>query len=591
MSDHVSKFGFKKLFKHFKGKLGWGSKESDQISDPINEAENQVITKSAVSRKPNKSIEIELGEHPDQQTGRLVGKIDLDRLNNPSSKTESLSGKLKSKVPGGKAKVIKPRPISKIHIDSISGRAQIYSGTPVDEADIVFGFDFGTSSSKIVIRDSGRQTAYAVPWGPLACSGNKYLLPTRIFVTKGGSFSLKNGECSFDTLKINLMDNPGQIIFPGSNINGSVSAIELATVYMGLVIRYARQWFLKQTESIYKKTNIYWQLNLGVPSQNYDDEKTKKIFHSVAMAAWCLSRQDKAFTIPLIKPFLQDAGNHITNSGETIDPENPNSFWLHPDYINTHPEVIMEVVGYARSSLRTSGLHLLVDVGATTMDMATFIIHSQEGDDVFPLLETNVERSGTMVLHNRRVAVVKRAQKKGGFSKQAHEDFLQRMETIDPTKPLPALSHYSVQGISQELSKSDAEFFQQCSVAVGEIIRDTKEHRDPYARAWEMGLPVFICGGGGRLPAYRAMIKERGMKITKRVVNFGKFIIKELPKPDQLEAPELLHKDYDRLAVAYGLSFDSFEIGKVIPESNIENVYRENRKSRGAKKFVSKEMC
>jgi hypothetical protein len=45
----------------------------------------------------------------------------------------------------------------------------------------------------------------------------------------------------------------------------------------------------------------------------------------------------------------------------------------------------MEVAGYAHSPTRTKGLHLLVNVGATSMDTATFIIQSKDGENVFPL--------------------------------------------------------------------------------------------------------------------------------------------------------------------------------------------------------------
>jgi len=95
----------------------------------------------------------------------------------------------------------------------------------------------------------------------------------------------------------------------------------------------------------------------------------------------------------------------------------------------------MEVVGYAHSPLRINGLHMLVDVGATTLDTATFLIGSHEGDDAFTLLATKVERYGTMELHKHRVHALKNSM----------QECLSRMSNIDPTLPLPDSTHYERQ--------------------------------------------------------------------------------------------------------------------------------------------------
>ena len=44
-----------------------------------------------------------------------------------------------------------------------------------------------------------------------------------------------------------------------------------------------------------------------------------------------------------------------------------------------------------------------------------------------------------------------------------------------------------------------------------------------------------------------------------------------LPKPDRLIATKLPRDAYDRLSVAYGLSFDAFDIGAIIETSEIED--------------------
>jgi len=456
-------------------------------------------------------------------------------------------------------------------------QTQVCEGNPENEVDIVIGFDFGTSSSKIVFRDFGRQTAYAVPFGRLACTLNQYLIPTQIFISDKGKLSLSEGKYSFKKLKTSLLDSHDKPIFKSSKIGPQ----ELAAAYMGLVIRLARAWFLKSTESIYRRSGIHWWLNLGIPSKNYDDEKTKEILKTIGMAAWRLSTSEGEMALKNAKQILVKAKGHIQSGGANVDTKDMESLWLHPDLVTPHPEVIMEVVGYVRSPMRTSGLHLLIDVGATTLDCATFIIHSHEGEDVYSLFETRVERYGTMALHNRRMQELK-----NGLQKNLRE-----INSVDPVRPLPEETHYEIKPDGKILSDHDNAFFKECLGVIGNVVRMTRDEY-PASPAWENGLPVFICGGGGRYHPYRKSIKKLGTHISKKSKPFKGFIRKELPIPDQLKAPGLSHQEYDRLAVAYGLSFSPLEIGQIFLESKskIENIPPDQKTYDPDDHYVAKEM-
>jgi hypothetical protein len=460
------------------------------------------------------------------------------------------------------------------------GRAQVHDGNHKGESDIVIGFDFGTSSSKIVVRDAYLQTAYAVPFGDLAYSGNSYLVPTKIFIDDDGSLSLSAEGYSYDNLKIHLMDDHDHSVFT-TNTSQKITASELAAAYMALVIRFARDWFLKHTEAIYKKTDIKWHINLGIPSKNYDDQIRRKTFQTIAMAAWRISRLDKTITIADVQKYLTKAKNYIVTEDQDRDQMEDELLWLHPDFVNTHPEVIMEVVGYVHSPLRTKGLHLIVDVGATTLDSATFIIHKEAGENEFPILKTTVERQGTMILHERRIQ----------FLRSSLEGTLRQKNYIDPIARLPDLRHYEIRTEEDELFEIDSAFFKECSATIGEALRDTRDHRDPNSPSWENGFPVFICGGGGRLLRYRDIISQLEKRFVSSLSNFRGFDIKEIPKPDRLEAPDLPHEEYDRLAVAYGLSFSVDEIGKVFPESDVSNIHKVAKTRSVEDRFVSKDMC
>lgn len=458
------------------------------------------------------------------------------------------------------------------------GLTQVHDGNYNNESDVVMGFDFGTSSSKIVIRDAARNTAYAVPFDTY--ESNRYLAPTRIFIEDDGTLDLKTGKYIFSDIKIMLMDDPDKSIFSSADGKFQVSALELAAAYLALLIRYSRTWFLNHTEQIYKNEHIFWQINLGIPSGKYYDPPRAKIFKVMVMAAWRISRYPGALKIETVKETLQKAERYIDDKDKLAEMEAEESLWLHRDFINTHPEVIMEVVGYARSPLRNNGLHLLVDIGASTLDAATFIIHSRAGEDLYPLLETRVKRLGTMTLHFRRIQDLKKL----------YETHLQEMSEIDPLNVLPDQSYYKMSP-KDTVDETDSAFFKECSTVIGEIVRETKNRRDPFSIAWERGLSVFICGGGGRFIGYKDAIVERGKAIETGVADFAGFDMKNIPKPDQLDAPDLALSDYDRLAVAYGLSFTVDEIGKVIPEKENDDITNETRTFNVDERYVSKDMC
>ena len=284
--------------------------------------------------------------------------------------------------------------------------------------------------------------------------------------------------------------------------------------------------------------------------------------------------------IETVKETLQKAKRYIVDKDKLAEMEAEDSLWLHRDFVNTHPEVIMEVVGYARSPLRNNGLHLLVDIGASTLDAATFIIHSRAGEDLYPLLETRVKRLGTMTLHSIRIQDLKKS----------FETHLQEMSEIDPLNVLPDQSYYKMSP-KETVDETDSVFFKECSIVIGETVRETKNKRDPFSIAWEKGLSVFICGGGGRFIGYRDAIVKRGKAIEANVADFAGLNIKNIPKPDQLDAPDLSLSDYDRLAVAYGLSFTVDEIGEVIPEKEIVDIFNESRALNVDDRFISKDMC
>jgi hypothetical protein len=109
---------------------------------------------------------------------------------------------------------------------------------------------------------------------------------------------------------------------------------------------------------------------------------------------------------------------------------------------------------------------------------------------------------------------------------------------------------------------------------------------DPYfsrRSSWKP-FPVFVCGGGSRMPFYYDYIshfeKMEGYK--------AQFLIRTVPQPPDLFNVEA-GQDYDRLSVSYGLSF--WELGNFIADFERPKIKTDGDDSlKWTNNFISKDM-
>jgi hypothetical protein len=112
----------------------------------------------------------------------------------------------------------------------------------------------------------------------------------------------------------------------------------------------------------------------------------------------------------------------------------------------------------------------------------------------------------------------------------------------------------------------DALVRRQCVYMTGELLKYLRA-RWPTDREWEDGLPVFVCGGGREHPVFvEALDKNEALAMTV-LRNVGRFRRMTLDRPRDLQPARLTEGEFQRLAVAYGLS-----IGRAFDLGNIEAV-------------------
>ena len=449
-------------------------------------------------------------------------------------------------------------------------KTQVKSNTNGDERDIIIGLDFGTACTKVVIRDDVINKAYAVPFGELAYDGHPYLIATQVYACPDDRLSLDDGDGfrRIDDLKIKLLGlgDADQFLLTNNELGPNCVG------YLALVLREVLAWFLETHKDIYGNTRLNWQLNIGIPSRSYDNEQQCKTFHVLALAAWQAAVREGQVTIKSIQKATKSSYRDI------YEPKNHTNAEMHSEDVKAVPEVIAEVVGYADSELRREGTHLLVDVGAGTLDVATFVLHSGNDADQYGLLTTEVEKLGAYSLHRQRIVDI---------TSYVKEKLNKIMAVTDGISPLPELESYKP--IDDDgLSQIDTDFLDQCRDLIHKVIQVTKTRRAPNSLAWngDISLPVLLCGGGHRIPLYQKAI-ELARKNAAPNTNFD-FL--ELPKPENLEADELAPTGFYRLAVAYGLSTRQDRIGKVIPPNAIEDIPRQQADKNWRDEYISAEM-
>ena len=391
---------------------------------------------------------------------------------------------------------------------------------------LIMGFDFGTAFSKVVVHAPGSSElpAWAVAFDDLADKELSYLLPTSLFVGRDGSFALTgNDDCRLRGIKYNLMKNAA-----AAKVNGhDVHCVNACAAYLALAIRRAKESFVRQHGHNFAGETLDWDaVNVGIPAATKNDNPTKRAFQRAANAAWVLAGNNDDITIDSVAKEI--------NRADGAD-----------ELCLLVPEVAAQIQGYIRSDVRRSGLHIMADAGASTLDICSFILliddydfrNTKRGEVTVCCAE--VRELGAEILERRKLAVA------GGG----------------------------------ETSEIEAAFWNECRSAVRGIVSATKNEKAPCEMCWQKAndrmepgripkpLPFFLCGGASAAPGYKSLPEH----VKAGLLTGGeKFDDVAMPKPGNLLPKELPESIYHRLSVAYGLSmhyFDDVVLPSDMPDS------------------------
>ena len=443
------------------------------------------------------------------------------------------------------------------------------------ECELVIGLDFGTSASKVVIQapQLPGSPAYAVDFGDLSYAPEAHLLPTRLWVTP-------KGACSLDTLESGRLVNDIKLeLFSGDQYLNSkygpagqrLAPEAVAVAYLGLVLRYTRTWFLETHHNVvgnFKTLN--WSLNLGVPSPSIDNKEENQRFKRVGKAAWMLSVMEEEVTIGK----AHDELRYLLVAPEYWDRDDDG---LACDFAIV-PEIAAGAVGYALSEFRREGLHVIVDIGASTVDVCSFVLHESQGSDHYGLLTADVQQLGTIRLHHERILAIERV-----FEKQA-ENLRDKHDPLAPIAEDIASYLLSHEQIVQGVQRGEAAFKDRFQSTIRGVITHAKVKRDPSSSVWRGRLPILLIGGGSKSPLFHSLVNDLGAWVAPYSGNKGIFT-PPVPMPKTLSSKMA---DSHRLVVAWGLSHPALDIGEITPVDRMPDIKPTPRRN-WKDNFISKD--
>lgn len=444
----------------------------------------------------------------------------------------------------GEAVTREPPPTFISDVDRVEFDAYIGAGIdphPIAGEDLfaILGLDFGTSSTKVVVRlpyEAGEPTV-AVP-APPSCRSNDdpYLWQTVLWLQHDGTFRPwpQLGAEVLGALKQGLIHGRAEMAISASGAL-EVTRSHAGVAYLAFVIRYVRGWLRVNRPDLFRGRRPVWFVNVGMPTASYNDPHLAKPYRRVVAAALQLANIGSPVTVETVKLSLDHPS--VVQAGEAGEAA---------EYLGVavFPEAAPEMTGFAKSARNAPGLYLLVDIGAMTLDVCMFRLdqHVLQPDHYY-FMAAQVRPLGVESFH-----------------------------------------WFLADG------KTESDFVQQCERTLRSVVWQTKRDRDPNAETWKPGndVPILLAGGGAANRMHQDVVASLGPWLKQHVHNDGIRLL-ELPVPNGLNCPEPL-ADFGRMLVAWGLSYPTNDIGHIVPMRDIEDIPRATvATSRFRDRFISKD--
>ncbi len=434
------------------------------------------------------------------------------------------------------------------------GNERQMTPAPSNAADFIIGLDFGTSTTKVVLRDCQRAVAFPVRFLEGADGIDVFLLRSSVY-RSGSIYSLYSGQRRIRDLKLRLLH---------AGKNEVDEAFDDCCGYLALVIRRSRAWLFTAHGKEYSQHALEWKLNLGIAARSYEDEEIVLRFRRMAWVAANVAALPTAdITIEDIQLIRHQSKTAIPGSESIPDVE------FQASQVDVVPEISAQLQGFMRSAhwdWMNRPVMMLVDIGAGTVDVALFMVGLPTGKPpVLIFFGNRVEQNGVINLHRARVEWLEQGARVGN-TEPTIRDYLEqiRMPTDSP-RPIPERVQDYIPGYELEFSgtDADAEFMKErYRRQVAGCISDAKIQKRLTPRDLSQ-VPLLLCGGGSRMKYFAGIVDminaTPGWHVSVEKLS--------MPVPKELVETGVSLEEFDRLSVAFGLSLpgnDGNSIGRIV---------------------------
>jgi len=392
---------------------------------------------------------------------------------------------------------------------------------------IRIGLDFGSAYSKAAISLQGQ--VRFVSWEGLLEGEQPLYFPDELTELSGDRVrpgAMRYGGPVRSELKLPLLRE---------DVQSDPDADARIVVFLAWSLRYIRAWVWETCADLVRDRRIAWTVNLGCPAQSWSSRALLQHYERLARATWQLSLQPGEIGYGAARQVLAARGEQAM---------------LDLDELRIVPEFIAEIAGYVFSPQCAEGPHLLIDVGAGTVDMACFNVVKTQGKYDFPIFSSAVEFLGTHHLMTERL-------KAAGKARERWDD-TSAVPTADVLATQLDVPVNSIAAADQTLTTTMA-------ARIAKVINAARPHW-PHAQAWRKGVSTFLLGGGAECEVYLAAIERASVRLKCPLPLLSRGYLKGLVGGQALRQSAAL-----RLAVAHGLTYDSESLGRVRPTQDIPN--------------------
>ena len=242
--------------------------------------------------------------------------------------------------------------------------AEIIRANPVPVArGYIVGCDFGTSSIKLVVRQpyiADNPTAARPAPNLLRSNRHPYLWQSVLwFSPESQEFSLLPGKgmVALEGFKAGILaGGGGKRVLPDLVVTRN----EAAAAFLALQLAHCLGWYAKTLPLGRNAARDFMAINIGIPVAANDDTKTYRDFRHIVSAARALMPHATLLTHGKVRECYQTSTHEL------------------PAGLDLVPELTAAISGYANEPVARDGAHVLIDVGASTLDVVAFILHGNK---------------------------------------------------------------------------------------------------------------------------------------------------------------------------------------------------------------------